>query len=129
MRKINKHIIHCSDTPKSMSVGAKEINIWHKQRGFSMIGYHYVIRRDGTIESGRMESQIGAHAKGYNSRSIGTCLIGRGEYTKKQFEALKRLSKDLESRYEGLIHRGHYDYSNKSCPMFDVNEFFNTEEL
>jgi N-acetylmuramoyl-L-alanine amidase len=123
MRKINKIILHCSDTPAKMDIGTKEIDKWHRQRGFSLIGYHYVIRRNGVIEKGRSEDRIGAHCYGYNRTSLGVCLVGRGKYTKVQFEALKTLLKELEGRYTDAIIKGHYEYSTKTCPMFNVEEY------
>ena len=131
MRKINKIILHCSDTPASMDIGSKEINKWHRQRGFSLIGYHYVIRRNGTIEKGRGEDRIGAHCYGYNRSSLGVCLVGRGKYTKAQFKSLKALLNELQVRYEEATINAHYEFSDKDCPMFDVAgylETLNTEE-
>jgi len=52
-RFVDTLIIHCAATPPSMDIGAKEIDRWHKEQGWSEIGYHFVIRRDGTIEKGR----------------------------------------------------------------------------
>ena len=69
-------IIHCSATPPSMDVGAKEIDKWHRQRGWRKIGYHYVITRDGDIQEGRELDEIGAHCRGLNSTSVGVCLVG-----------------------------------------------------
>ena len=127
MRKINKIILHCSDTPAKMDIGAKEINKWHRQNGWASIGYHYVIRRDGTIEDGRNDATIGAHCFGYNRTSIGVCLVGRGKYTKKQFEALKTLLKELQDKYKDTSINGHYEFSIKECPMFDVEEWLKSE--
>ena len=81
MRQIDHIIVHCSYTPPSMDIGAETIREWHtlpkpKGRGWSDIGYHWVIRRNGTVEAGRSEERAGAHAKGYNQDSIGICLIG-----------------------------------------------------
>ena len=126
MRRINKIILHCSDTPASMDIGSKEINKWHRQRGFSLIGYHYVIRRNGTIEKGRGEDRIGAHCYGYNRRSLGVCLVGRGKYTKAQFKNLKALLNELQVRYEEATINAHYEFSNKDCPMFDVAGYLET---
>ena len=66
MRQIKQIIIHCSATPEGRNIGATTIRGWHKERGFSDIGYHYVIRLDGTIEEGRPIEQIGAHCQGHN---------------------------------------------------------------
>lgn len=123
MRKIDRIILHCSDTPAKMDIGSKEINKWHRQNGWASIGYHYVIRRNGTIEDGRSDATIGAHCYGYNRTSLGICLVGRGKYTKAQFEALKTLLKELQYKYPDTEIKGHYDFSNKTCPMFDVEEW------
>ena len=87
MRKINEIIIHCSDTQEGCDVTAKDIRRWHTTpkekggRGWRDIGYHYVIRLDGTIELGRPLEKAGAHCIGrkgedHNSHSIGICYIG-----------------------------------------------------
>ena len=124
MRKLTRHFIHCSDTPSSMDIGRKEINRWHRQRGWNMVGYHFIIRRDGTIEEGRPVEMVGAGVYGYNSDSIHTCLVGRGEYTKKQFESLKKLVK----RFKELKTLGHNEVSSKLCPMFDVQKWLKSED-
>ena len=72
----NKIIIHCSATPKGVEYSASDIDKWHRQRGYSKIGYHYVIKLDGKIEKGREENEMGAHCLGENLYSIGICYIG-----------------------------------------------------
>jgi hypothetical protein len=69
-------IVHCSATSEKQDIGAKEIDSWHRAKGWSGIGYHFVIRRDGTIEQGRALHKYGAHAYGYNKVSLGICMIG-----------------------------------------------------
>ena len=59
-------VVHCAATPPEMDIGAKEIDLWHRQRGWSGIGYHFVIRRDGRVEAGRPLDRPGAHAQGFN---------------------------------------------------------------
>ena len=76
MREINKIVIHCSATPPDMYVDKAMIDRWHKERGWSGCGYHYVIKRDGQIELGRPIEKIGAHVKGHNKTSIGICYCG-----------------------------------------------------
>ena len=76
MRTINKIIIHCTATPEGRDVTVTEIDRWHRQRGFSGIGYHYVIYRDGSVHKGRNEDSIGAHCTGQNANSIGVCYVG-----------------------------------------------------
>ncbi len=59
-------VIHCSQTRPSQNIGAKEIDRWHRERGWLKIGYGKVIKRDGTVEQGRGDDEIQAHVKGYN---------------------------------------------------------------
>ena len=75
-RTIKELIVHCSATPEGKDYSVNTIRQWHLQRGFSDIGYHYVIYRDGSIHTGRDESIIGAHCTGHNANSIGVCYIG-----------------------------------------------------
>ena len=76
MRQINKIIIHCSATPEGRKTSAEEIKSWHLERGFSDIGYHYIVHLDGSISYGRNIEKIGAHSRGQNKMSIGVCYIG-----------------------------------------------------
>ena len=83
MKTIDAIIIHCSATRAGQDLRAKDIDRMHKQRGFSQIGYNFVIDLDGMVENGRPLSIDGAHCntKGfsessYNRHSIGICYIG-----------------------------------------------------
>ena len=71
MRHIKRIIIHCSDTPEGRDDTAADIDRWHRAKGWDGIGYHYVVRLDGTIETGRPLERPGAHCAGYNQSSIG----------------------------------------------------------
>ena len=128
MRNIDTIIIHCSDTPPSMDIGVDEIRRWHvEERGWDDIGYHFVIRRDGTIEPGRNIDIQGAHAAGHNHGSLGICVVGGqtalGEpdcnYTSEQWKSLDQLCTDMDFMYSADI-IGHRDVSKKDCPCFDV---------
>ena len=133
MRKITLIVIHCSAVRPDQTSSAKEIEKWHKDRGFKCIGYHYVIRRNGEIEPGRPEEQIGAHCVNHNRHSIGVCYEGgldiRGQpadtRTAEQKAAMRRLLEDLHRRYPRAMIVGHHDlYPPKPCPCFDaVHEF------
>lgn len=133
MRTIDKIILHCSATKEGMDFTVDDIDRWHKERGFGMIGYHYVIYRDGSIHQGRTEDKIGAHCKGFNSHSIGICYIGGLDSNKKpkdtrtpeQREALIILVKDILNRYNltpDAVHL-HREYANKACPCFSIEDF------
>jgi len=134
VRNIDKLIIHCSATPEAMDIGESEINQWHKQRGWSSIGYHYVIRRSGKLERGRDIGRAGAHARGYNKDSIGICLIGGVDenskscdnYTISQKRKLQQLLNFLVITFPSSEVLGHRDVKGvrKSCPCFDVREWY-----
>lgn len=128
-RVINKILIHCSDTPTGRDVRVHEIDEWHsKQWGPSKsgkyVGYHWVICIDGTIEMGRPTHEAGVHCKGQNKDSIGICLIGRGFYTKEQYNSLYYIL-DETCRIFGLEAKqvfGHYEFNNqKTCPILDMD--------
>jgi len=138
MREISLIIIHCSATPPTMDIGADEIRKWHTGKGWSDIGYHYVIRRDGVCEDGRAEKRAGAHVKGFNSNSIGVCMIGgvdaegnsESNFTAIQWDVLEPLICILSERYPDARITGHNDpefNSGKDCPCFNVAEWWANE--
>ena len=145
MRNIKYIIVHCSATAEGRDFHAKDIDRWHRQRGFNGIGYHYVVDLDGKIEAGRPESQTGAHCQGYNSVSIGVCYIGglgkdgktpKDTRTAGQKDSLRRLLIELKRKYPSAIICGHRDMSPdknhdgkiepwewmKACPSFDAKK-------
>lgn len=122
-------IIHCSASPRGRDVGAKEIRQWHLQRGFRDIGYHVVIRLDGTIETGRPLGQPGAHCLGKNNCSIGVCYVGGVEKdgktpadtrTPSQRSALLNVIRQLKTLFPDAKVKGHRDFAAKACPSFDA---------
>ena len=132
MRQIEEIIIHCSATPEGRNVTVKDIDAWHRQRGFQCIGYHYVIYLDGSVHEGRKEELIGAHCSGHNGKSIGVCYIGgldrngkpKDTRTEEQRKALVRLISTLRTRYPKATVHGHNEFANKACPCFDVRKEF-----
>lgn len=132
MRPINKIILHCSATKEGKNFTVKDIDEWHRQRGFKCIGYHYVIYLDGTVHKGRDESEVGAHCSGHNSFSIGICYIGgldvngkpKDTRTDKQKAAIKSLVAELKLKYPDATIHGHNEFANKACPCFDVKKEF-----
>jgi N-acetylmuramoyl-L-alanine amidase len=129
MRPINRIIWHCSATPEGRDVGVDEIRRWHVDgRGWSDIGYHYVIELDGTVHTGRPLARTGAHVKGHNSDSIGICYVGgvdkksraKDTRTAAQRKALYELTTKLRQRYPGATVHGHNEFANKACPSFDA---------
>ena len=118
VRDINKIFIHCSASDADDHDRAEVIKDWHLQRGFSDIGYHYFIRKDGTLENGRPLDKIPAAQKGHNDGSIAICLSGLDHFTEKQFSTLRQLCYKLDDEYDVTFH-GHREVSNKTCPNFD----------
>lgn len=123
MNKPNKVILHCSDSPDlNDNIGAAQIKEWHLERGFNDIGYHFIIRRSGIIEVGRKEETIGAHTKGFNTNSLGICLVGKRNFTTEQVSSLKVLYKDILNKHKIDFNNWHchYEFANKTCPNIPI---------
>lgn len=151
-RKIDKIIIHCSASKEGQDVTVEQIDKMHRQRGFSGIGYHFVIYRNGQVHDGRDINKVGAHTTGYNTGSIGICYIGGLDKTGKKIKdtrtleqrnSLYQLVKKLMEMYPIKEVKGHRDYSPdtngdgviskyewiKGCPCFEVSEFMRDYDL
>ncbi|UCR90928.1 lysozyme-like protein [Ralstonia phage RpY2] len=124
-------VIHCADTKPTMDWGARDIHRVHVvENHWAAIGYHIVIRRDGTVEGGRPLDAVGAHAAQVNSHSVGVCLIGgyggkatdpfEKNFTKEQALSLLVILKELREKYPSAAIIGHQDVqgSGKTCPNF-----------
>lgn len=133
LRKVTNYlVIHCAATTPTMDIGVKEIKEWHLKRGMSDVGYHYVIRRDGTRERGRLLSEQGAHVLGHNFDSVGVCLVGgvdhklqpENNFTDAQWATLYLTLKELMETYPQAVIVGHRDLDAlKACPSFDVSQY------
>lgn len=127
-RDIKYFVVHCSDTMDYLDIGAEEIRHWHLERGWKDIGYNAVIRRNGDLEWGRdidkdgdYFEEIGAHARGYNSKSLGICLVGRDRFTDAQMETLGTTLDQWKIRYPKANVVGHRDLNpHKTCPNFNA---------
>jgi len=142
-RDITEVVVHWSATFLDQDIGAEEIHKWHTQRGFSGIGYHYVIRRDGRIQRGRPIDKRGSHAKAnsHNLFSIGVCFVGgynclsgtpnRDRYVgseslnEEQMKTFDQFMKSFYNVYPGAQAWGHVDTDNqgKTDPGFDVPQY------
>jgi N-acetylmuramoyl-L-alanine amidase len=133
-RIIKKIVVHCADTFAHMDIGVKEIRGWHvNENGWADVGYHFVIRRNGSLETGRPIEQAGAHVRGHNHDSIGICLVGgKGDggkaefnFTARQMFKLNHLVRDLKRRFNDAPVYGHRDFdSGKACPCFSAKDYF-----
>lgn len=123
MREINLITLHCSDSDIPEHDNVETIDRWHKQRGWKGIGYHWYIDKKGGLWSGRAESEVGAHAAGYNENSIGICLGGRNSFTEEQFERCASIVASMLDRYNLDIKDvvGHNELNpEKTCPNFPI---------
>lgn len=141
-------VVHCSKTKpdqlddKKRPYDARSLDRKHRLQGKLKIGYHYVIERTGVAIRGRPADECGSHARGYNDRSVGICLVGgselskdvvceHGNFTAEQLSTLRSLLDDLAQQFPDAAICGHRDlegHDRNSCPSFDVTEFLNTKE-
>ena len=125
MNEIKYLVVHCSDSPDTLDIGAKNIHDWHRERGWDGIGYHAVIRRNGKLEMGRPQYWNGAHVRSYNRQSLGVCLVGRNRFTDDQMAALRALLDEWKAKYPQAEVVGHRDLDpRKTCPNFDAGAWY-----
>ena len=132
MRKLDRIILHCTATPEGRHVDVDTIRVWHKARGWSDVGYHFVIYIDGSVHSGRDVSKTGAHVAGHNATTIGVVYVGGTDAAGKakdtmnaaQETAFVNLVKHLRDQFGPLTLHGHNEYAAKACPSFKVKDKF-----
>lgn len=139
--KVTAIVIHYSATPIERSYTAADIDAMHRKRGFNEIGYHFFIRRDGSVEAGRDLSQpgrfeVGAHSQGENASSIGICYeggvraatpdTGFDSRTPAQTAAMIGLIRNLLKRFPRAIVRGHREMPGAAtqCPGFTASAWW-----
>ena len=138
MRQITGIVIHCSASANGDARVTRDvIDKWHREKGWSEIGYHYVIEIDGFINSGRELERIGAHVAGSNAKTVGICMIGTDKFSVKQWNSLNAMVRELREKYPEASVMGHRDYSPdkdgdgvvepweflKTCPGFSVADW------
>ena len=128
-RLVDTVIIHCSATEDGKDFDIKDIDRWHRSRGWNGCGYHVVIKLDGTVQFGRPFDTVGAHASGHNTTSIGVCYIGgvkdgkpSDTRTPEQIKSMEEVCRFINHIYNGVKFCGHRDLPNviKACPSFDA---------
>ena len=151
MRAISLIVVHCSATREDKSFTEHDLDVCHRRRGFNGVGYHFYIRKNGDIKSTRPLERIGAHARGFNSESIGICYEGgldseghpKDTRTPWQKHSLRVLILTLLRDYPGCRVCGHRDLSPdlngngeiepeewiKACPCFDAEKCWSEEEV
>ncbi|GAA0180413.1 N-acetylmuramoyl-L-alanine amidase [Clostridium sediminicola] len=129
--KPNKIILHHA---ASSSCSIKDIHYWHLKKGWAGCGYHFFVRKDGSVYKGREENVVGAHCKGHNTGSIGICV--EGNYMVEtmpdvQMKAVTEVCKYQIRKYSIEKIYGHNKFVNTECPgvyfplQEIVNELFN----
>ena len=131
MRNIHTIVIHYTATPEGRHHDVADIRRWHLDRGWSDIGYHYLVHIDGTIERGRPVGVVGAHVGGKNTGTIGVCYVGgvrngksADTRTVAQTESLIKIINSLQLVFGHLKVVGHRDLAPTECPGFDVTKEF-----
>ena len=132
MRKLDRIILHCTATPEGRHVDVDTIRVWHKARGWSDVGYHFVIYIDGSVHAGRAVEKTGAHVSGHNATTIGVVYVGGTDAAGKakdtmnaaQETAFVNLVKHLRDQFGPLTLHGHNEYAAKACPSFKVKDKF-----
>lgn len=120
-RTVDTVFIHCSASDKPEHDDVAVIRNWHLARGFYDVGYHWFIKKDGTLQVGRDLELLPAAQKGHNKGSIAICLHGLSSFTEEQFDTLRGLCAGLGNAFApaALRYRGHCEVSSKTCPVFD----------
>jgi N-acetylmuramoyl-L-alanine amidase len=127
--------LHCTAYPHQDLVGkelVEAVRSWHLDRGFSDIGYHYLIDKNGTLLEGRNLEKTPAAQKGYNSNSIAICLDGlfEDQFNVLQFDTLRKISYEINEVYNyDMLFRGHCEVSNKTCPVFDYGKVLSLDKI
>lgn len=127
-------VVHCAATRNLEKIDRRAIDQMHRNQGWLCIGYHFVIKTDGTIQRGRPIDAIGSHVKGHNADSVGICLVGGvdssgkscNNFTDAQMTSLKELLDYLLYVYPDCEVLGHRDFAGvaKDCPCFDVKTWY-----
>jgi N-acetylmuramoyl-L-alanine amidase len=132
VRKLDRIILHCTATPEGRHVDVDTIRVWHKTRGWSDVGYHFIIYIDGSVHVGRAVEKTGAHVAGHNATTIGVVYVGgtdaagkaKDTMNERQETAFVNLVKHLRDQFGPLTLHGHNEYAAKACPSFIVKDKF-----
>lgn len=121
-RSVQRVFLHCSASDNAAHDDISVMNKWHKERGFAEVGYHYFIKKDGTLQAGRNIEKTPAAQQGNNLATIAICLHGlnRNRFTAEQFRTLRAIVSAINKAYNGQVSfHGHREVARKDCPVFD----------
>ncbi len=142
MRSVDHIVIHCSATPNGRRTTIQDVDRWHVDAGFrrqadwrkkmnpalAAVGYHFLIRTNGALDTGRHLDEVGAHVRGHNATSVGICMVGTDQFARIQWAALASNVTALLKRYPKARVCGHRDlFAGKTCPGFDVTAWMKAD--
>lgn len=132
-RRVDRIFIHCSASENESLVGATlvdEIRRWHLERGWSDVGYHFLIDKDGELMSGRDILKSPAAQRGHNTGTIAIMVHGLRHFSRPSLNMLKEFCTQINEAYSGRIsYHGHCEVSNKSCPVFDYKSLLDLDRF
>lgn len=128
-REIDRVFIHCSASDHDHHDDVSVMRNWHKNRGWRDVGYHFFIKKDGTIQKGRDVELTPAAQKGHNTATIAICLHGLDvdKFTEEQFDSLRDLCSEILLLEPNVTFHGHREVANKACPVFDYRSVLNLD--
>lgn len=129
-RPVSKIYLHCSASDNIRHNNISVIRQWHLDRGWSDVGYHFFITRNGKIQDGRPLDKIPAAQKGHNTGSIAICVHGLKRFTKSQLDSVVSLCTEINDAYSGdVTFHGHCEVSEKTCPVFDYKHVLGLDAM
>lgn len=124
-RPVTRIFVHCSASDNPAHDNVATMDAWHKERGWSGVGYQYFIRKDGTLELGRDLEKIPAAQEHNNVGTIAICLHGLSveKFTEAQFATLKGLCYQINEAYKhDVTFHGHCEVAAKACPVYSYRD-------
>jgi hypothetical protein len=132
-RRIDRVFIHCSASDNdTLSGGAlvEAVRSWHTERGWSDVGYHFLIDKKGKVMSGRPLEKTPAAQRGHNTGTLAIMVHGLESFSEASLGALRGYCSQINEAHSGHISfHGHCEVSNKSCPVFDYRGLLNLDRF
>lgn len=127
-RAVNRVFLHCSASDNPDHDDVRVIREWHLKRGFDGVGYHYYIKKDGTLQAGRSLERSPAAQEGHNTGTIAICLGGLARFSEAQFETLRGLCAAIHRQLPLATFHGHREVNpGKTCPVYDYRAALNLD--
>lgn len=132
-RRVERVFLHCSASDDDSLVGEELVKIvrdWHRARGFSDVGYHFLIDKQGEVLPGRDPEKTPAAQKGHNDGTVAICVHGLEEFPQPMLGACRELCRSINEAWLGRVtFHGHREVSAKSCPVFDYRELLSLDRF